>query len=68
MLPGVIETIASVIALQESFCPAHRAWNTIAEGLPASLVKEPRAAAHLQHILKLNTGFGGVNGAFYLEP
>ena len=64
---GVIETIASVIALQEKFLPGTPRLNTIAEGLPASLVKEPRAAAHLQHILKLNTGFGGVNGAFILS-
>jgi len=31
------------------------------------LVKEPRPATQLKHILKLNTGFGGVNGALILE-
>lgn len=64
---GVVETIACVLALQERFLPGTPRLNTIAEGLPASLVKEPRPAPQLKHILKLNTGFGGVNGALILS-
>lgn len=64
---GVIETIACVLAMQEKFLPGTPRLNNIAEGFPSSLVKEPRAATRLKHILKLNTGFGGVNGALILE-
>lgn len=64
---GVVETIACVLALQEKFLPGTPRLNTIAEGLPASLVKEPRLASQLKHMLKLNTGFGGVNGALILS-
>ncbi len=64
---GVVETIACVLALQERFLPGTPRLNTIAEGLPASLLKEPRPAPQLKHILKLNTGFGGVNGALILS-
>ncbi len=64
---GVVETIACVLAMQEQFLPGTPRLNTIAEGLPASLIKEPRPAPQLKHILKLNTGFGGVNGALILE-
>ena len=64
---GVVETIACVLAMQEQFLPGTPRLNTIAEGLPQSLVKEPRPATQLKHILKLNTGFGGVNGALILS-
>lgn len=64
---GVVETIACVLAMQEKFLPGTPRLQTIAEGLPASLVKEPRPASQLNHILKLNTGFGGVNGALILS-
>ena len=64
---GVIETIACVLAMQGKFLPGTPRLNNIAEGFPPSLVKEPRAATRLNHILKLNTGFGGVNGALILE-
>ncbi len=64
---GVIETIACVLAMEEEFLPGTPRLNSVAEEFPASLVKEPRAATRLDHILKLNTGFGGVNGALILE-
>lgn len=64
---GVIETIACVLAMQGKFLPGTPRLNNVAEGFPPSLVKEPRAATRLNHILKLNTGFGGVNGALILE-
>jgi 3-oxoacyl-(acyl-carrier-protein) synthase len=64
---GVVETIACVLALQEQFLPGTPRLNTIAEGLPVNLVKAPRPAPRLKHVLKLNTGFGGVNGALILN-
>jgi 3-oxoacyl-(acyl-carrier-protein) synthase len=64
---GVIETVACVLALQEKFLPGTPRLQNIAEGFPASLVSQPRLAPKLKHILKLNTGFGGVNGAILLS-
>lgn len=64
---GVVETIACVIALQEKFLPGTPRLSVAAEGVPASLVREPRSFAKMKNILKLNTGFGGVNGALILQ-
>lgn len=64
---GVVETIACVLAMRENFLPGTPRLNVAAEGVPASLVREPRPAAKLKTILKLNTGFGGVNGALILS-
>jgi 3-oxoacyl-(acyl-carrier-protein) synthase len=64
---GVIETIACVLAMQEKFLPGTPRLNEAAEDFPISLVKEPCATEKLQHVLKLNTGFGGVNGALILS-
>jgi 3-oxoacyl-(acyl-carrier-protein) synthase len=64
---GVIETIACVLAMQGKFLPGTPRLSNVAEGLPGSLVKAPRPAPRLNHILKLNTGFGGVNGALILS-
>jgi len=63
---GVVETIACVLAMQERLLPGTPRLSSPAEGTPSSLVKEPRAAARLDYVLKLNTGFGGVNGALVL--
>jgi len=60
---GVLETIACGIALQEQLLPGTPRLSAAAEGVPASLVREPRPANGLRRILKLNTGFGGVNSA-----
>jgi len=64
---GVIETLACALALREKFLPGTPRLNNAAEGFPASLVKTPRAVPRLKHILKLNTGFGGMNGALILS-
>jgi 3-oxoacyl-(acyl-carrier-protein) synthase len=64
---GVIETIACVLAMQENFLPGTPRLNVAAEGVPASIVREPRSIARLKNVLKLNTGFGGVNGALILS-
>ena len=63
---GIIETILCVVAMQEKFLPGTPRLQASAEGAPASLVFEPRVATNLRHVLKLNTGFGGVNGALIL--
>lgn len=64
---GVIETIACVLAMREKFLPGTPRLGTAAQGVPAGIVREPRAVAWLNHVLKLNTGFGGVNGALILS-
>jgi 3-oxoacyl-(acyl-carrier-protein) synthase len=64
---GVIETIACVLAMRENFLPGTPRLKVAAEGVPASVVRESRPAAKLNHVLKLNTGFGGVNGALILS-
>jgi 3-oxoacyl-[acyl-carrier-protein] synthase-1 len=64
---GVVETIACVLAMRERFLPGTPGLRTVAEGVPPHIVKEPRPAARLQNVLKLNTGFGGVNSALILS-
>ena len=64
---GVVETIICALALRESFLPGTPRLSNIAEGMPVSLVKEPRSADRLRHVLKLSTGFGGVNCALILR-
>jgi 3-oxoacyl-(acyl-carrier-protein) synthase len=63
---GVVETILCVIAMRENFLPGTPGLKIPAEGVPASLVREPRPVEKLNRVLKLNTGFGGVNGALIL--
>ena len=64
---GVIETICCVLAMENNFLPGTPSLNSPADGAPASLVREPRSATRLKNILKLNTGFGGMNGALILS-
>lgn len=64
---GVVETILCVLAMQEQLLPGTPRLNVAAEDAPSSLVREPRPADRLDHILKLNTGFGGINGALILS-
>jgi 3-oxoacyl-(acyl-carrier-protein) synthase len=64
---GVIETIGCVLAMRGNFLPGTPRLTTAAEDAPVSLVHEPRSGVRLQHVLKLNTGFGGMNGALILQ-
>jgi 3-oxoacyl-(acyl-carrier-protein) synthase len=64
---GVVETIACVLAMADGFLPGTPRLDTPADFAPSSLVKAPRPASRLKHILKLNTGFGGANGALILR-
>ena len=64
---GVVETILCVLAMRERRLPGTPRLGIPAEGSPADLVLEPRSVSRLDHVLKLNTGFGGVNGALILR-
>ena len=64
---GVVETICCVLAMQENFLPGTPRLSVAAEGTPARLVREPRTGVKLRNVLKLNTGFGGMNGALILK-
>ncbi|HTA94530.1 MAG TPA: beta-ketoacyl-[acyl-carrier-protein] synthase family protein [Verrucomicrobiae bacterium] len=64
---GVAETIACVLAMKENFLPGTPRLHVAAEGVPASIVREPRFGVRLKNVLKLNTGFGGTNGALILS-
>ena len=64
---GVIETIGCVLAMQGNFLPGTPRLNAAAEDAPANLLREPRPGVRLRHVLKLNTGFGGMNGALILR-
>jgi 3-oxoacyl-[acyl-carrier-protein] synthase II len=64
---GIVETIICLVAMQEKLLPGTPRLSAPAEGMPASLVREPRAVPRLNRVLKINTGFGGVNGALVLS-
>ena len=64
---GIIETLACVLAMQERLLPGTPRLSRAAEDTPPSLVKTPQAVTRLNYILKLNTGFGGMNGALILS-
>ncbi len=64
---GVIETIICALALQERFLPGTPGLVNPAADVPKSLVREARPAERLKQVLKLNTGFGGMNGALILS-
>lgn len=64
---GVVETIVCLLAMQGNFLPGTPRLTLAADGAPASLVREPRSGVRLKNVLKLNTGFGGLNGALILQ-
>lgn len=64
---GVVETIVCVLAMQHQFLPGTPRLSHPAEGTPVSLVLTPRPATQLRTVLKLNTGFGGLNSALVLR-
>ena len=64
---GVLETILCVLAMKEGLLPGTPRLKINAEGAPASLVHEPRSFDGVNHVLKLNVGFGGVNSALVLS-
>ena len=64
---GVVETIGCVLALREKLLPGTPGLSAPAARVPANILKAPQPAADLRHVLKLNTGFGGVNSALILS-
>ncbi len=64
---GVVETVLCVLAMQEKILPGTPRLTTAADGVPRGVVREPRPAEKLNCVLKLNTGFGGLNGALILQ-
>jgi 3-oxoacyl-(acyl-carrier-protein) synthase len=64
---GVIETICCVLAMENEFLPGTPRLKTPAEGTPQNLLREPKPGVRLKNVLKLNTGFGGMNGALILS-
>jgi 3-oxoacyl-(acyl-carrier-protein) synthase len=64
---GVVETIICTLAARERLLPGTPRLSAPADGAPPQLLKEPRTSVNVRHILKLCTGFGGVNGALILS-
>jgi 3-oxoacyl-(acyl-carrier-protein) synthase len=64
---GVVETILCILAMQERLLPGTPRLNVAAPDAPPEALKEPRPVARLGCVLKLNTGFGGANGALILN-
>jgi 3-oxoacyl-(acyl-carrier-protein) synthase len=63
---GVIETICCVLAMENNFLPGTPRLETPADGAPKNLLREPKSGVRVKNVLKLNTGFGGMNGALIL--
>jgi 3-oxoacyl-(acyl-carrier-protein) synthase len=64
---GIVETIICVLAARQRLIPGTPRLSSPADGAPEQLLKEPRTSVNVRHILKLGTGFGGVNGALVLR-
>ena len=63
---GDLAPVASLLALLAIFTALVGPRDFLNRGT-ASLVLEPRSVTRLDHVLKLNTGFGGANGAVILH-
>ena len=64
---GILETILCAASLQTNLLPGTPRLLERDPQAPESLLAEPRAAAKLQRVLKVNCGFGGTNAALILE-
>jgi len=64
---GVLETALCVAAMQNNLLPGTPRLRERDLVAPTSLLAEPRAATKLNHVLKINCGFGGTNAAQVLE-
>jgi len=64
---GLLETIVCLTAARQQRLPGTPRLLCPDPSVPDSLLREPRPAESLRHILKLNAGFGGVNAALVLE-
>jgi len=66
-MAGVLETALCVAAMQNKMLPGTPRLRERDPVAPDSLLAEPRTAAKLDYILKINCGFGGTNAAQVLE-
>jgi 3-oxoacyl-(acyl-carrier-protein) synthase len=64
---GVVETILCTLAMQERLLPGTPRLQNAADGTPSGLRKTPEPVARIEKVLKVNTGFGGINGAIVLS-
>jgi 3-oxoacyl-(acyl-carrier-protein) synthase len=64
---GILETALCVAAMQNNLLPGTPRLRERDPVAPDSLLVEPRAAANLNYILKINCGFGGTNAALVLQ-
>jgi 3-oxoacyl-(acyl-carrier-protein) synthase len=64
---GVVETILCIIATRHGILPGTPRLAAPAEGTPATLLRQPISGKTVKNVLKLNTGFGGSNGALVLS-
>ena len=63
---GVVETILCVLTMHDGWLPGTPGLTNFAEGAPNNLLREGRSASRMNYVLKMNTGFGGVNGVIVL--
>jgi len=66
-MAGVLETALCIAAMQHNLLPGTPRLRERDPVAPDSLLAEPRRATNLNHILKINCGFGGTNAALVLE-
>jgi 3-oxoacyl-(acyl-carrier-protein) synthase len=64
---GILETALCVLALRNNVLPGTPRLREPDPLAPDSLLREPRAATHLNCVLKINCGFGGSNAALVLQ-
>jgi 3-oxoacyl-(acyl-carrier-protein) synthase len=64
---GILETVLCVLALQNNLLPGTPRLRERDPASPESLLGEPRTAAKLNCVLKINCGFGGTNAALVLQ-
>ncbi|MBC8453827.1 beta-ketoacyl-[acyl-carrier-protein] synthase family protein [PVC group bacterium] len=64
---GVIESILSIISARANVMPGTPGFSTPDEEAPVNILKDPRPDTEFSRILKINSGFGGMNSALILE-
>ena len=64
---GLLETLLCLAAARHQMLPGTPGLTTPDPAMPHSLLRTPRPAESLRHILKLNSGFGGTNAGLVLE-
>jgi 3-oxoacyl-[acyl-carrier-protein] synthase I len=64
---GLLETLVCLAAARQQIMPGTPGLRTPDLSAPDSLLRTPRPAESLRHILKMNAGFGGTNAALVLK-